>query len=107
VEGRGKAQNSRRTRPNLSGKPDAVRITLWFTVNRRPKAGAPAAAEAPADADTDKEKKEPTMVFQSIARLYLATVSNGTSSGSSGGSGTTSSDTSGQTQAGADSGGGN
>ena len=104
VEGRGKAQNSQRTQPNLSGMPDAVRITLWFVVNPRKPAGA--AAEAAVDADQDKAKQEPPMVFQTIARLNLATVSNGSSSGSSSGSGTTTSDTSGQTQPGSDTGGG-
>ncbi len=51
VEGRGKAETSARYHPNLSGMPDAVRITLSL------EAGT---------------TNEPPMVFQTVARLNLA-----------------------------------
>jgi type II secretory pathway component PulJ len=84
VEGRGKAQNSQKDHPNLSGMPEAVRITLWFDSNPHKQT----------DATAGDQKPEPPMVFQTVARLNLASSSD---SSSAGGSSTTSSDTSGQT----------
>ena len=62
VQGRGKAQNSMKQRPNLIGLPEAVRITLWFEVGaerKKPDAQPP-------------EKGEETMAFQTVCRLNLA-----------------------------------
>jgi hypothetical protein len=63
VEGRGKAQFSLRTRANLSGMPEAVRITLWLDQNPRRRT-----AEGQASTTTN----EPPLVFQTVARLNLA-----------------------------------
>jgi hypothetical protein len=52
VEGKGKAENSARSHPNLFGLPQAVRITLWLDVGNR--------------------TNEPPMTFQTVARLNLA-----------------------------------
>jgi hypothetical protein len=66
-EGRVKAQSSWRERPNASGLPEAVRITIWMDSN--PKAQrAVAGTEAEA-------KSEPPLVFQTVARLNLAEAS--------------------------------
>ena len=95
VEGRGKAENSQRLQPNLSGMPEAVRITLWFDVNPGKKSSA---------IPTDK-KPEPPMIFQTLARLNLADVSESNPSVSS--SATSSTDTGSGTPAGTTDGGPN
>lgn len=70
-EGKGKARNSLIEQPNLSGLPEAVRITLWFDSNEK----APAATGG----------EETSMVFQTVARLNLraAQSSSADTSGSS------------------------
>jgi prepilin-type N-terminal cleavage/methylation domain-containing protein len=51
--------------PNLSGMPEAVRVTLWFDPNPKPpKEGA--SAETPS---------EPPLVFQTVVRLNLSAAS--------------------------------
>lgn len=73
VEGKGKQANSLRYRANLSGMPEAVRITLWLDPNPRQK---PASAQ-------ESSTNEPPFVFQTVARLNLAESSlTGPSSGS-------------------------
>jgi hypothetical protein len=80
VEGNGKQLTSAREHPNLFGMPDAVRITLLFDRNPRPrappapaKAASPETAEAPAaPRDSAKDTSEPALVFQTVARLNLA-----------------------------------
>jgi hypothetical protein len=62
VEGTAKAQSSYRVRSNLSGMPEAVRITLWFDPNSRTNAAESQAQAAAA----------PPLVFQTVARLNLA-----------------------------------
>jgi len=64
----GKRQSSNREQPNLYGLPDAVRITLFLEANGSGKKGA---------------TNEPPMVFQSVARLYLAPHSQKSTSSSS------------------------
>ena len=77
VDRPGKTESSRRLRSNLSGMPEAVRITLWFDPNPRAKA-----AESP-----EKTTVEPPLVFQTVARLNLAAHSQpGSASGSDPGS---------------------
>jgi type II secretion system protein J len=71
VEGQAKAQSSLRLRSNLSGMPEAVRITLWFDPNPRTKA-----AESP-----ERTVAEPPLVFQTVARLNLAAQSQPSASG--------------------------
>ena len=73
TDGRGKEQNSLRSRANLSGMPEAVRITLWLNPNPRQK---------PADTQ-GTSTNEPPLVFRTVARLNLADSSQtGPSSGS-------------------------
>jgi prepilin-type N-terminal cleavage/methylation domain-containing protein len=79
VEGAAKAQSSYRVRSNLSGMPEAVRITLWFDPNPRTNA-----VESQA-----KTVAEPPLVFQTVARLNLAAHSQPSASSGS--------DTTGQT----------
>jgi type II secretion system protein J len=75
VEGRGKAQNSWREHPNLSGMPEAVRVTMWFDPERQPNPSA----------ELEKATAEAPLVFQTVVRLNLATISwSATSSGASG-----------------------
>lgn len=59
---RHKAQFSLRARANLSGMPEAVRITLWLNPNPPAK---------PAE-DGQSSTNEPPLVFQTVARLRLA-----------------------------------
>jgi hypothetical protein len=82
TEGNGKRQTSRRVQSNLSGLPDAVRITLLFDPN--PHAKKTAASDVLAT-------NEPPLVFQTVARLALAPSlrSGGASSAPAGDSSTT------------------
>jgi type II secretory pathway component PulJ len=73
VKGRGKDQASLRERNNLSGLPEAVRITLLFDSNPRRK---PVETREP-------EAIEPPLVFQTVARLNLAGATQRNSSGDS------------------------
>jgi prepilin-type N-terminal cleavage/methylation domain-containing protein len=73
VEGTAKAQSSYRVRSNLSGMPEAVRITLWFDPNPRTRTAE--AKEEPA--------AEPPLVFQTVAKLNLAAHSQPRSSSGS------------------------
>ncbi len=68
-----KQQTSNRDQPNLSGMPEAVRITLWFDSD-------PSTKNAEGETRTN-----PPMVFESIARLMLADSSQQSSSSSSSG----------------------
>jgi general secretion pathway protein J len=70
VEGRGKPESSFRLRSNLSGLPDAVRITMWFDSNPRPR--SPVASEAPVAIPEERTNVAPPLVFQTVARLNLA-----------------------------------
>ena len=80
VEGNGKQLTSSRDHPNLFGMPDAVRITLLFDRNTRPRAPpSPATAPAPettatpaAPSASAKDTADPPLVFQTVARLNLA-----------------------------------
>jgi len=70
-ENKGKTDNSFRYQPNLYGIPEAVRITLWISPATHPKK---------LEAETD-EDAEPPMVFQTVARINLAPISQRSSSG--------------------------
>jgi general secretion pathway protein J len=69
--GKGKAQTAQLYQPNLSGMPDAVRITLWL----EPNAGS--------SKRTSEEASEPALVFQTVARLNLAGASSRNNSNAS------------------------
>jgi prepilin-type N-terminal cleavage/methylation domain-containing protein len=92
VQNRGKAQTSNRSQPNLTGMPEAVRITLWLDSNPRAKKAGDVPDLEPA-ATTGKEKREPPLVFQTIARVNLSSATPSTSTDTGGGA-----DTGGQTQ---------
>ena len=82
VDRRSKAQNSRRERYNLEGMPQAVRITLWFDSNPRTRPGDSPGSVA-ASQSTEEPATEPPLVFQTVARLNLATaLQNASGSGS-------------------------
>jgi general secretion pathway protein J len=70
VEGGRKAQNSFRLRSNLSGMPDAVRITMWFDSNPRPRSASP--AESSTTVPMEKTNLAPPLEFQTVTRLNLA-----------------------------------
>jgi type II secretory pathway component PulJ len=71
---RGKQQFSLKTKANLSGLPEAVRITLWLNSNPRQKSAE----------DQTSSTNEPPLVFQTVARLNLAdSAQAGPASGSS------------------------
>jgi len=67
----GKQQTSNRDQPNMSGMPEAVRITLWFDSDPQTKTSSP------------ETRTNPPMVFQTVARLMLTKASQQSSSGSS------------------------
>jgi type II secretory pathway component PulJ len=74
TEGRGKEQFSLRNRANLSGMPEAVRITLWLDPNPRQTTSE----------TQQSNTNEPPLVFRTVARLSLADGSQtGPGSGSS------------------------
>jgi type II secretion system protein J len=73
VEGKGKAQNRLLDLGNLTGMPEAVRITLWLAPNHR----------ASKDGTAKKETAEPPMMFQTVARLNLAATAQTAPTGSS------------------------
>jgi prepilin-type N-terminal cleavage/methylation domain-containing protein len=82
VDRRNRAQNSRREHYNLEGMPQAVRITLWFDPNPKTKP-TDATGTAAASTSTEEPATEPPLVFQTVARLNLATASqNASESGS-------------------------
>jgi len=81
TEPKKKEKNTTVLPPNLSGMPEAVRITLWFDPNPRP----PKDSRTPTASSPKAEVIEPPLVFQSVARLNLAAASQ---SGFSGGSST-------------------
>jgi len=86
VDRRSKAQTSRRERYNLEGMPQAVRITLWFDPNPKTKP-ADSASTAEASASREEPVNEPPLVFQTVARLNLATASQNVSRSGSNNSG--------------------
>jgi len=65
AEGRGKPQSSLKEQPNLQGLPEAVRVTLWFEL---PSGGRK-------QSSTDEDTSEPTLAFQTVCRLNLASIS--------------------------------
>jgi type II secretion system protein J len=73
-QGHGKASTSLKDKPNLTGMPEAVRVTLWFDSKRR----------TAQDSSSNSTSTEPPVVFQTVARLNLAAASlNSSASGSS------------------------
>jgi type II secretion system protein J len=72
-EGRGKAQNSLRDQPNLTGMPEAVRITLSLQPSVR------SSTQVRKEGDTG----EPPVIMQTVVRLNLAAISRRSSSSSS------------------------
>jgi hypothetical protein len=89
-----KKQTSNRDQPNLSGMPEAVRITLWFDSDPQTKI---------AEGATSTNRP---MAFQSIARLMLADASQQSGSSTSSGSSNGNSGSSDQNSSGIPSGGG-
>jgi prepilin-type N-terminal cleavage/methylation domain-containing protein len=76
--------------PNLTGMPEAVRITTWFNPNPKKKPRADTQSLTATTTTTDEEEipSEPPMVFQTVARLNLAAASqSGFSTDSTGQSG--------------------
>jgi hypothetical protein len=63
--------------PNLTGMPEAVRITLSFDPDPKAKTAAPASPE----------NTQPPLVFQTVARLNLAAASQSGFSTDAAGSG--------------------
>jgi type II secretion system protein J len=95
IDNHGKQKSSTIAASNLSGMPEAVRITLWFDPNPQSKVAV----------SPDTEDVEPPMVFQTVARLNLAAAADRTSGiGSATGNGP---DGSGQVTPGTGNGGGN
>ena len=79
-EGRRPGQAASLDRPNLSGMPEAVRITLWFDSNPRRKTTS--------DVSQEPAANEPPFVFQTVIRLNVAAAASAGSAGGSTGSST-------------------
>lgn len=75
VEGRGKQATSLKVQPNLSGMPEAVRITLLLDPNPRSRSTNNTVSLA-----QDTITNEPPLVFQTVTRLNLAKASSQSSS---------------------------
>ncbi len=65
ADGRKKEKDPLRVEPNMSGMPEAVRITLWINPNSR------ASKKESAGEDTE----ESALMFQTVCRLNLASIS--------------------------------
>jgi hypothetical protein len=65
AEGKRKAETSNRYQPNLSGMPEAVRVTIWI----KPNSGS------------EDDNTQPGLVFQTVTRLNLARTSTSTDTG--------------------------
>lgn len=89
TKGQEKAANSQKDQPNLTGLPEAVRITLLLDAN--PK--------SPTNSVTGERILEPPVAFKTVARLNLAEVANNNNSGTAASDG---SGTGGATSAGGD-----
>lgn len=77
-QGRRKGQDPAQLPPNVSGLPEAVRITLWFDPGSAPRATT----------SRETDSAEPPLMFQTVVRLDLAAASRrGASTGSSGNTG--------------------
>ncbi len=72
-DNKAKAENSFKYQPNLYGMPEAVRITLWISPATRPHKLSAETVENP----------EPPMVFQTVARINLAPISQRSTAGES------------------------
>jgi len=90
VDGRGQAETSAKLRTNLSGMPEAVRITFWFEPDRQ------STTERPAGPGADEAR----VMFQTVARLNLAPMTLGGASSSSQGGDTSAGETTQGTPAG-------
>jgi hypothetical protein len=75
-----KADTSNREQYNLTGMPEAVRVTLWFDANpdRKVKTSDASGETLP------ETPAEPPLVFQSVARLNLAASANAAASANTG-----------------------
>jgi len=72
IRDRKKQKDATELPPNMSGMPEAVRVTLWFDPNPKPPK------------EGDKTPAEPPLVFQTVVRLNLSASSqSGLSSGQS------------------------
>jgi hypothetical protein len=75
TESEAKLEAASRLRSNLSGMPEAVRITVWLDASARPAASP----------GREEQTPEPPLVFQTVARLNLAASSQrGSAGGASG-----------------------
>ena len=81
VDRRAQSRTSRKVQYNLSGMPEAVRITMWFDSAPQAKTANPGVvAESPS---TGERTNEPPLVFQTVARLNLAKGSQDSGAGNS------------------------
>jgi general secretion pathway protein J len=62
AEGKRKAETSNHYQPNLTGMPEAVRVTIWINPRLKPS--------------ENMDNPEPGLVFQTVTRLNLAKVSS-------------------------------
>lgn len=85
-QGQVKQQNSNRDRFNLTGLPEAVRITLQLSgdPNARKTPSAAVETDGSSASDSDPASNEPPpFTFQSVVRLNLAAVSTGSAASTS------------------------
>jgi type II secretory pathway component PulJ len=75
--GSGKKQTSNRPQPNLTGTPEAVRITLWLDASVQGRSQTQSASEE----KSEPSKTDVPMMFQTAVRLNLGGASQIASSG--------------------------
>lgn len=75
-EGRRKTRDPLTDPTNISGLPEAVRVTMWFD------SGSASKAKPPEEPSKEKSETEPPMVFQTVARLNLASALQSTAASS-------------------------
>jgi type II secretion system protein J len=87
---RAKSQNSALDPPNLTGLPDAVRITIWIDSNSKPQTPRRDTAGGDVAPPASTTDTEPSLAFQTVVRLNLAAAArnSGGSNASNSGSGT-------------------
>ena len=76
ISGRGEQETSQKDQPNLTGMPEAVRVTLWFDAD-------PSKKPNPNQDDLNPEDKKAPLMFQTVARLNVAQAEQNNSSGDS------------------------
>jgi type II secretion system protein J len=78
-----KSQDSALEPPNLTGLPEAVRITIWIDANSKPQTLKPQTPTTEAASSASEAETGPSLTFQTVVRLNLAAAARNSGGGSS------------------------